>query len=333
MTTELSAGHISELVIAEEVTKGIPPAIATGLRDYHLDGLDINPIQKVIPLGNVQQRHRFGYVLGKYHMKGVVPQNVTPNGHIGYWLGGAIGGPSSAQQGGTVAYKHTYTPADDLPTHSAWLKRGGNQQVLIPYVVVDKLLLEQNIDVLKSTTTIIGQKDPLNSDDFTTADAYDTINPFQNIDLAVTGPVGAADVFNSKILIDNKYNVDKGYVHGSRFYNALVPGKREITGQFEIWFDDDGDYQSFWGSSAATTPTDTGEYSTVPLNLKWDSNIEAASGYNYCLEIDLPEAVYVATEVKIEDRIRQIIDWSAQYDTSDTYEIEAYLTNKVVSYP
>ena len=333
MTTENSAGHFSELVIAEEADKGTPPAITTGLRDYFAGDPNINPVQKVVPLGNTQLRHRTGFVLGSYYLTGNIPQIVTPGGHIGYWLGGAIGDPSSLQQGGTVAYKHTYTPDNDLLTYSAWFKRGGNQQVVIPYVVVNTLMLEQDMDVLRSRVGIIGQKETINADDFATADAYDTAAPFHNMDLAVTGPVNAANVFNSSILINNKYNVNRGGVHGSRFYKALVPGKREITGKFEIWFDDDGDYQSFWGSTTDTTPDINGVHSTIPLNFKWDTNVEAATGYDYTLEIDIPEAVFVATTVKIEDRIRQIVDWSAQYDTSDAYEIEAYLTNKVVSYP
>ncbi len=334
MTTANSAGFLAEMVIAEETTKGTTPAITTGLRDYFTGDPGINPVQSVIDLGNIQHRHMVGHALSDYHMAGSIPQIVTPGGHIGYWLGMAIGDPSSAQQGGTAAYKHSYTPDNDLKTFSAWFTRGGNQQVVIPYGLVNTLFLEQKYnDVLRATVGIFGRTESINADDITTADAYDTAAPLHNMDLAVTGPVNAAQVHSSQILIDNKYNVDNGKVHGSRFYEAAVPQKRAITGTIELWFDDDGDYQSFWGSTSDTTPDTSGVFSTIPLNFKWDTNEEADTGYNYILEIDIPEAVYVATTVSIEDRIGQTINFSAQYDTGDSYEIEAYLTNKVVSYP
>ena len=334
MTTALGAGHLAEIVIAEEVDKGTPPAIATGLRDYFMGDPGINPVQTVIDLGNAHPRHRVGHALSDFHMVGSPAQIVTPNGHIGYWLGMAIGAESSAQQGGTAAYKHTYNPADDLKTFSMWYKRGGNQQVVIPYGLVNTLLLEQAPnDVLRSTVGLFGRTETISADDITTADAYDTVGAFHNMDLAVTGPTNAAKVYKSSILIDNKYDIEKGKVHGSRFYEDAVPGKREVTGTIEMWFDDDGDYQSFWGSSSDVTPDADGVFSTIPLNFKWDTNVFIEDPYKNVLEIDIPEALYRTSTVTIEDRIRQVINWSAQYDTGDTYEIKADLTNKVVSYP
>jgi hypothetical protein len=334
MTTANSAGFLSEMVIAEEVDKGSTPAITTGLRDYFTGNPAIDAVQNVIRLGNVQHRHTVSHVLSSYHMTGSIPQIVTPNGHIGYWLGGAIGDPDSNQQGGTAAYKHTYAPDDDLKTYSMWFKRGGNQQVVIPYVVVNTLELVQGVDdVLRANVGIFGQKETINADDFTTADAYDTAAPFHNMDLTVTGPTNAAQVYSSRILIENAYAVDRGKVHGSRFYTAMVPGKRNVTGSVELWFDDDGDYQSFWGSTSDTTPDVDGVHSTVAMTFTWDTDEEADTGYDYALVLTLPEVVFESTTVSIEDRIRQTINFSAQYDTGDAYEIQAELTNVVPTYP
>ena len=334
MTSANSAGHLAEMVIAEEVDKGTPPAIATGLRDYFIGDPGINPVQNVIDLGNIQHRHRVGHVLSDYHMVGSPTQIVTPNGHIGYWLGMAIGAESSAQQGGSAAYLHTYTPADDLKTFAMWYKRGGNQQVVIPYGLVNTLLLEQGPDdVLRSTVGLFGRTETIDASDVSTADAYDTVGPFHNMDLAITGPTNAAKAYKSSILIDNKFDIEKGKVHGSRFYEDAIPGKREITGTIEMWFNDDGDYQSFWGSTSDTTPDVDGEFDTIPLNFKWDTNVVIADTYEYTLEIDIPEVLYRTNTVTIEDRIRQVINFSGQYDVGDSYEIQAYLTNTVASYP
>ena len=334
MTTALSVGHLAEMVIAEEVTKGTSPAITTGLRDYFTGDPGINPVQGVIKLGNVQKRHTVTHVLSAYHMAGNIPQIVTPNGHIGYWLGMAIGDPASAAQGGTAAYAHTYTPDDDLKTFSLWFKRGGNQQVVIPYCVENTLELKQSVDdVLRASISFIGKTETINADDIDTADAYDIVEPFHNMDLTVTGPVNAAQVHNSTITISNGFDIGNGKVHGSRFFNALVPGKRLVTGSFDLWFDDDGDYQSFWGSTTDTTPDVDGVFSTTSLVFTWDTDVLAAAGYDYSLTITIPEAVYESTTVTIGDRIKQTVNWSAQYDVADTYEITAVLVNTVVSYP
>lgn len=338
MTTALSTGILSEMVIAEEVTKGTPPAIGTGLRDYFTDDPGINAVENVIKLGNVQKRHVVTHVLSSYHMEGSIPQICTPGGHIGYWLGLAIGYnevTGSVQQGATAAYKHTYTPTDDLDTFTLWLKRGGNQQVVIPYGVVNTLTLTQSVDdVLRADIGFVGQKETINTDDFTEADAYDTVRPFANHDLTVTGPTNATKVHNSVINFNNNYKVEDGKVHGSRFFADMVPGKREVTGSFDLWFDDDGDLQSFWGSTSDTTPDVAGVISPVSLVFTWDTTIEADTGYNYKLVVTVPEAIYTATTVELSDgRIKQTVEWSAQYDTGDSYEVQVELTNLAVSYP
>ncbi len=334
MTTANSPGFLAKMVIAEEVTKGTSPAISTGLRDYFTDDPGINPEPNIIDLGNAQHRHIVDHVMSDYHMVGSVPQIVTPGGHIGYWLGMAIGNPTSAQQGGTSAYKHTYSPANDLKTFSMWYQRGGNQQIVMPYGLVNTLTLDQGVDdVLRSSIDIYGRTETINSDDFSTAGAYDIIEPFHNMDLTVTGPTNASQAHKSTLVLSNNYNLALGKVHGSRFYEAAVPGKRSITGTIELWFDDDGDVQRFWGSTSDTTPNVDGIFSTVPLNFKWDTNVEADTGYNYALEIDIPGAMYKTSTVTIGDRIKQSIGFSAQYDTVDAYEVEAYLTNTTVSYP
>jgi Phage tail tube protein len=333
MTTAKSAGFMSEMVIAEEVTKGTTPAITTGLRDYFTGDPGINPVQGTIDAGNVQLRHVPYHIPGSYHMAGNIPQIVTPNGHLGYWLGLAIGDPVDTGLGGT-AYSHLYHPDDDLKTFSIWFRRGGNQQVVIPYGVVNTLELRQAPDdVLRSSVGFIGKTESANSDDFLTSAGYDVIKPFQNSDLNVTGPANAAQIHNSVVTINNGYDVDRGGVHGSRTYAAMVPGKRQITGSFDMWFDDDGDYKNFWGSSTATEPNECGVYDPIPLELEWNSCVEASAGHDFSLTVSLPEVMYQSISVNIEGRVKQTVNWAAQYSASDTLDIEATLINQVDAYP
>ena len=330
MTLAGTAGHLAEMAVMKEATAGTTPAISatTTFRDYFTDDPGINAVQNVIKLGNIQKRHNVGHVLSAYHMEGSIPQIVTPQGDLGLFLVCALGTDTSAQLGGTTAYSHTYANNDDLKTFSLWYKRGGNQQIAIPYGVVNTLELTQSVDdVLRMSVGFIGQKETINADAFGSMEDYDIVEPFHNMDLTVTGPTNATQVHNTTISINNNFDITNGRVHGSRFYNSMIPGKRDITGSFDVWFDDDGDYQSFWGSTTDTTPDINGVFDTIPLLFTWDTNVEADTGYNYTLVVDIPEAVYETTTVTIGDRIKQTVNWSAQYDTGDSYEVNVVLTN------
>ena len=133
------------------------------------------------------------------------------------------------------------------------------------------------------------------------------------------------------ITIDNGQDIDDGRAHGSRFYTAVVPGKRIVSGSMDIWFDDDIEYKRFWGASAAVTPANVG--ATVPLIYTWDTGIEAATGYNYGLVVTIPAAVYESTTVNLSGgRIKQHIDWDAEYDTATLREILVELLNTKTGY-
>ena len=328
MTTGNSAGFLAEMAVAPEATKGTSPAIATAQRDYFDSDPGINGVQNVTRLGHIQKRHNITHILSSYHVEGSIPLVVTPEGTLGHYLVCALGADTEAQQGGTTAYTHTFTNSDDPETFSMWYLRGGNQEVVIPYCVVNTLNITQSVDdALRATIGFIGQKETISTDDIDTAVAYDTNTPFHNMHLSVTGPVNAATVHNSSIDINNNYDVSRGKVHGSRFYTSMVPGQRDVSGSFDLWFDDDGDYQNFWGSTSDTTPDVLGEYTPVSLVFKWDLGDNFDGTYDRYLEITVPEAVYETTTVSIGERIVQTVNWHANYDTGDSYEIQVVLQN------
>lgn len=332
MTSANSAGFLSDIAIKEEGTPGTAETVPAKY-DYMTDNPAIDPVQTVVPGGAVQNRARIKSVLGGYHMEGAIPFMVEPEGMIGWFLKWALGGVSSAVQGATAAYKHTYTPADALKTFTLWLKRAGNQEVKIPYTVINSLEFTQSVnDALRATAGIVGQKDTITTD-FGSA-SFSTLNPFANQHLTVsiagatTGQ--AAQVHNTTISIVNNFDVEKGRVHGSRFYTGLVPESRDVSGSFDVWFDDDIEYERFWGAAAATTPSATA--TPVALIFTWDTGIEAATGYNYILKITLPGVVYVATTVNVTGRSMQTVTFEGQYDTTATNEISAELTNTITTY-
>jgi Phage tail tube protein len=333
MTTANSASYLSEMAVAEEATPGVA-ATTPDIYDCFTDDPGIVPVQNVIRDGCVHSRSNKKHVLSNYHMDGSLPQMVEPEGMIGWWLKWALGGLSSAQEGATTAYKHTYTPAEELKSFTLWLLKGGNQQVKIPYGTVLGLELSQGLDdVLRSTIRTAGQKDEI-ATDFGSSD-YSLLDPFHNTMLAVsiagslTGQ--AAQVHNTVISIDNGINLDDGRTHGSRFYEAVVPGKLNVSGSNDIWFDDDIEYQRFWGDAAATSPASTS--TPVPLIFTWDTGIEAGTGYNYQLVITIPAAIYESTTVNLGgNRVVQHIDWYAELDPVTSREIMIELTNTKTGY-
>lgn len=333
MTTADSASYLSEMAIALEDIPGTAETVPD-IYDFFSDDPGINPIQNVIRVGNVQERATRKHVLSNYHIEGSISQMVEPEGMIGWWLLLALGSLSSAAQGGTAAYKHTYTPADTIDTFTLWLNRGGNQEVKVPFGTVTSLELNQGLDdVLRSTINIAGQKDYITTDFGTSA--YSLLDPLHNnmLNVSIAGATTgqAAQVHNSIITIDNGQDIDDGRTHGSRFYNAVVPGKRTVSGSMDIWFDDDIEYQRFWGAAAAVTPANVS--ATVPLIYTWDTGIEADTGYNYGLVVTIPAAVYEATTVNLSGgRIKQHIDWDAEYDVSTSREIIVELLNTKTGY-
>jgi len=322
-----TAGYSAEMVIAKESVAGTPLAISTGQREFFTDDPGINPVQTVIKKPAITHRHTVAHILADYHMEGSIPNMVTPEGALGVLLACGVGADTSALVSGS-AYSHTYVPTDTLETFSTWFKRGNNQQVVVNHCVVTSLEFEQGVnDALRITAPFIGKTETINTDSIDTAIAYDTIDPFMYADLTVTGPTNAAQVNKCNILIKNNYDIADGMVVGSRLFNTMIPGKREVTGSFDIWFDNDGDYQSFWGSSAALTPDEDGDYSTIPLVFTWNNNSNFSTTYNHELVITIPEAVYESTKVEIGNRIKQTVDWSANYDSVDGYEVQIVLQN------
>ncbi len=333
MSTQNSVGSLSEMAIAQESIAGTAETTPI-IYDYFTGDPSINPMQDVLFLGNVQNRDTSKHALGGYHMEGSVPQMVEPEGMVGWWLKFALGSVTAAQQGGTAAYKHTYKPAKTLYPFTLWFNRGGTQNIKIPYSMLNTITFTQAInDALRMSVGFVGQKDQI-ATDFGSA-SYSTLGPITNSMLTVsiagatTGQ--AAQVHNTTINFGNGIDVNDGMVHGARFFGSLVPGPREVTGSLDIWFDDDIEYERFWGAAALTEPgTDT---ATVALSFEWDTGVLADTGYNYILKIYIPAAIYTASNVNVgANRIVQTIEFTGEYDSTSDSVMYAELTNTVTQY-
>lgn len=332
MTTANSASFLSRVAFEEEVTPGTA-GTTPDLYAYTSDDPGINPVQTTIQNVNVQNRDVTCITPSSYHIEGSIPLFATGE-NMGWFLKWLIGNVSSAQEGATTAYKHSYTPADTLKTFTTWVKRGENQQIKIPYCVVDSMELTQSIDdSLRAVFGIIGKSDSITADYGT--ENFDTLCPFgnQHLTVSIGGSTSAqaAEVHNTTMNISNGFNVDSGRVHGSRFFSDLIPGKRSVSGSFDMYFNDDSEMQMFWGNSTATGPAD--ELTSQPIVLMWDLGIAAGVGFNYILQVTVPGANYVSTTVNIGgDRVVQSVSFVGKYDTVAANAVSIELTNKTTDY-
>ena len=325
MTTTL--GYDSEMAIVRETTAGTVPAVSGAQREYFTDDPGINPVQTVVKLPTVGARYERKPIFSDYHVEGSIPIIVTPEGALGTLLTSALGADTSALVSGT-AYSHTFAPSDTPSTLSIWMKYGTTFQREVNYVVVNSLTLTQAPDdALRASADFLAQKDIVNAEDITDAAAYDTLDPFMNMDLTVTGPANATQAHNSSITFNNNYDVADGKVHGSRFFTAMVPGKRAVTGSFDMWFDSPNDYKSFWGATDATEPDVNGDFSTIPLVFTWNNNSNFSTTYDHSIIINVPDAVYESTSITVGNRVKQTITWSASYGTAEGYEVNVVIQN------
>lgn len=322
-----TTGYSTEMAIVKEGTPGTVPAVSGAQREYFTEDPGINPVQSVVKLPTVSARYERKPVLSNYHVEGSIPIIATAEGALGILLTSALGEDTSALVNGT-AYSHTFAPADAPSTLAIWMKYGTIFQRTVNYCVVNTLEFTQSPDdALRVTASFIGQKDIINADDMSTAAAYDTLDPFMNSDLTVTGPANATQVHNSTITLNNNYDVADGRVHGSRFFGEMIPGKREITGSFDMWFDSPNDYKSFWGATDATEPDENGDFSTIELAFNWNMNNNFSTTYDHELTINIPDAVYETTNITIGNRVKQTVTWSASYGTAEGYEMNIVLQN------
>jgi len=328
MTINDSISRSSGFAVAEESVAGTAET-APDVYEYLISDPGLNPVQNTLIHRSILSRSAYNASVASYHMEGNLDVLADPDSLMGWLLKWGLGSVASVQQGATTAYKHTYTAGDTLPTFTTWFKRGGSQQIKIPYCMIKSLTFNQAVDaVLSMSAAFVGKTENITTDFGT--ESYSQVIPFANSNLTVSiagTPSTAAHA--SSITIDNGIDVAMGRVHGSLFYNSLVPGNRTITGSFSLYFNDDTEYQRFWGDVAATTPS--GVVDSVALVFHWDSGIDAGTATPYALDIEIPAAIYTSNSVNISGtRVVQTLGFESISD--GTSDIDVYLINKKTGY-
>jgi len=310
------------LGIAKETVYGTP---VTPTKFIDIVKESIGADQEVLVGETVRGRDFYKQSAGVVKVSGGFDFFVAPENGIGQLLFQCLGAVSSAQQGGTAAYLHTITPADEPPSLTVekgmdaitGLQYPGCKIAKITLKSVRKEKLSVSVEVVGKTEKVVSLSTPSwsNLPDFTFAQGTFKINT-----------VACGDIVGIEASIINAL-LGEEYRPQSRVISKLPVGSRRVEGRFDLEFADKDELERFYGAGAATEPQDT--LAGTALDLKWEgATIEGA--YKYYLQLEIPQVYYTTAKAVLNKRdlILQGVEFKAIYDATATYAIKAKLQNK-----
>jgi len=253
---------------------------------------------------------------------------------ISKFFEGLLGSASTSDDGGSpvVAYKHTITPANSLPSYT--LEIFPESPITYSRQVVGTGMLSMRLEAeagspLTATVGILGAKESLIPPSSTTpAFANKSPLPFNNSSVEVEdSAVATVEAF--RLDISNRIP-DDAFVLNDMFLPALRLEGGEITGEMDLAFTSWDYYKLFYGSSSATEPSETPETVKVELIATGGSTGSSETGFeNYKLAITLPKCRLDTSNANFDRRSRivQRLGFEALHDTSSGYAIQVEIVN------
>jgi hypothetical protein len=265
--------------------------------------------------------------LGPYRARGSIGDfPAEPENIVGELLYGVFGSVSSAQQGGTSAYLHTFSPADSLPSYTVRIGVEQTERVL-PGCLIEALTVKfKHDDVVKAYAEVLSgfpeTKASIGSPTLSSLQAFDMTDT--SAVLTIGGVSKRSVVYDLEVTVKNNIPFDRGALDG-RTFSVKRYGQREVTGKLSAYFDDTAEYDRFIAGS---------EFNLAITAV----GAEIAGGYKYQLGFELRKCVYLrdaAPEVKVQNE-PLVIDapFQAFYDSTGGFNAEAKATlqNTVTSY-
>jgi len=263
--------------------------------------------------------------LGRYRTRGTIGEFPVEPENIGELLYGVFGSVSSAQQGGTSAYLHTFSPGVQLPSYTIHISTeekdrrlpGGlveSLTVRLPYDGDGKTRAEIFSGFVETTDTIL-------TPTISTLQALNMQNA--NSILTIAGLTKRVYIYDLEITIKNNIPFDLGSLDG-RTASVKRTGQREVTGKFSAFFDET-------------------EYNRFVAGTEFTLIVQAlgpiiTGSYPYYLAFELRKCVYlknVVADIKPQNE-PMIMDapFKAFYDATGGFNAEAKATlqNTIPSY-
>lgn len=261
--------------------------------------------------------------LNRKNVEGSLELHPVYDKGLGELLLMCLGSVSSVQQGGSTAYRHTFTPKASIKT-SAWPSYSievGLDDVASKRVVgavVESLAFDVEAGDFLGLTPEIYASDESKV-------TLGTVGTLSTLDYIHAGDVVTQSVDGSPVKLEHfslevKNNFPEGYQFGSRKPQQIDVGPLEVTGEMAIRF------------LSATHLDDFLASNEKAVAVKFQGPTISGS-YKYELELDLPRVVYDAGDanLKEQERLVQSLKFTALEHSSNGL-IKVYLQNTVTSY-
>jgi hypothetical protein len=305
--------------VGEESTWGTRTAPAKFIRILS-ESLKLNNPTILKPSLGVTSQNRA--VLGKKFTDGGFEAQFGYNG-FETLLKHAIGSVSSAQQGGTTAYLHTYTLTNALPTGLTFHVNRDAAAVATANEYegcqIEKITFTQEPeDILKVSIETQGEEETdiaVATPTFPTFVAAD----WEDFSLVISGST-TEDITSFELSIENTLAADR-FKLGQRTRTGIGRGGvRKVTGKITAEFRDQVLYDLFQGKTTTT----------AGVNAQWVGPT-ADTGHNYTLGLNVTAALKIERNVSEAGVIPVTIEFEGQSTDAGNTELTATLKNTVTT--
>lgn len=226
----------------------------------------------------------------------------------------ALGQVTSAQQGTTAAYLHTFACADDLPQGLTVEVERDTRAFKYSGMRVSSLKMRQgDSGALELTWSLKGKDEALSANP--TVATYPSANKLIGVGLAVSFKIGEVEYHpsNFEVTLTNRFDESR-YGFGKNRYALPFMG-REVSGTVTVDFDDQSVYDMFVNGTAAS------------LELKYTGST-IADTYNEELVVSLPVVFFNGETPNIggKELINMVLPFRAFSDGA-TKPIEVKIQN------
>jgi len=280
--------------------------------------------------------HREGYLQEAV----TVNMDVKPDNMIGWFLKWILGSVTSAQQGATTAYKHTFKVAETVRSFALGYNWDAIKEKRVPGCIMSGLSfsIARGVTPLIADISAIGQTEKLET--VQSSSGWSALAPFKpyqsKVELADVELANLVEAFRINIA-PRVFGVGDIGVLGSRKLTRIELAERVVTGSMDLpLLSGTLDvYQRFLKDAAAVEPGEP----VVPFKLELliDTGIVIVDTYKYRLDFILPKCVITGAPIRIERQERKMfrVDFQCEKGTvvANETEIQVELTNADTGYP
>ena len=245
---------------------------------------------------------------------------------VGFFLKWALGSYYRFEQleTGANVFRHTFRPANTLDSFTTIIGKDAILEHAFTGCKVNSLEINMNRgEIGKLRASVLAKTDKKNAAKSQTSIDLETLEYFSFSQAGVTIGGSSASVKNCTLTINNNLLGDEGVLLGSVTRQSIVAGKSDISGTLDLEFASTTQMEAFWGGS--TGPTQISSRAVV-LTLTGST---AGGSTAYSLIITLPAVIFNEIKQTPSGRnpITQTISFTALYDDTSGYQIDAKLVN------